>query len=59
VFDRRARIYKYSAKLPSKVLLNYNLNDTFTIFDQDYIINNINVNLITGDTRLELINKLF
>lgn len=59
VFDRRARIYKYSAKLPSKILLKYNLNDTFTVFDQDYIINNINVNLITGDTKLELINKLF
>ena len=59
VFDRRARIYRYSAKLPSKILLKYNLNDTFTVFDQDYIINNINVNLITGDTKLELINKLF
>ena len=59
VFDRRARIYKYSAKLPSKILLKYNLNDTFTVFGQDYIINNINVNLITGDTKLELINKLF
>jgi len=59
VFDRRARIYRYSAKLPSKILLKYNLNDTFTIFDQDYIINNINVNLITGDSKLELINKLF
>lgn len=59
VFDRRARIYKYSAKLPSRILLNYNLNDTFTVFDQDYIINNININLITGDTKLELINKLF
>lgn len=59
VFDRRARIYRYSAKLPSSILLKYNLNDTFTVFDQDYIINNINVNLITGDTKLELINKLF
>ena len=59
VFDRRARIYRYSAKLPSRILLKYNLNDTFTVFDQDYIINNINVNLITGDTKLELINKLF
>ena len=59
VFDRRARIYKYSAKLPSSILLKYNLNDTFTVFDQDYIINNININLITGDTKLELINKLF
>ena len=59
VFDRRARIYKYKAKLPSKILLKYNLNDTFTVFDQDYIINNININLITGDTKLELINKLF
>lgn len=59
VFDRRARIYKYKAKLPSKVLLKYNLNDTFTVFDQDYIINTINVNLITGDATLTLINKLF
>lgn len=59
VFDRRARIYRYSAKLPSRILLKYNLNDTLTVFDQDYIINNINVNLITGDTKLELINKLF
>lgn len=59
VFDRRARIYKYKAKLPSSILLNYNLNDTFRILDQDYIINNININLITGDANLELINKLF
>lgn len=59
VFDRRARIYKYSAKLPSNILLKYNLNDTFKVLDQEYIINNINVNLITGDSKLELINKLF
>tara|TARA_B110000503_G_C7163636_1_gene420832 strand:- start:681 stop:2711 length:2031 start_codon:yes stop_codon:yes gene_type:complete len=59
VFDRRARVYKYSAKLPSKVLLNYNLNDTFLVFDQEYIINNIGINLITGESKLELINKLF
>lgn len=59
VFDRRARIYKYKAKLPTKILLNYNLNDTFRILDQDYIINTINIDLTTGDASLNLINKLF
>jgi hypothetical protein len=59
VFNSKARKYSFSAKLPNKLLLNYSINDTFIIGDREYIINSIQTNAGSGDSKLELINKLF
>ena len=59
VFDDKARKFNYKAMLPSKLLLNYSVNDTLIIGGTEYIINTINIEATTGNARLELINKLF
>ena len=59
VFNRQARMFTYVATLPNKVLLNYSVNDTFIIGDTEYIINTVKTDAKSGNTKLELINKLF
>jgi hypothetical protein len=59
VFSDKARKFNYKAILPSKLLLNYSVNDTLIIGNTQYIINSVNVNATTGEATLELINKLF
>ena len=58
VFDKKARIYTFTAYLPSQILNRYELNDTFIIGKREYRINKIKVNLLNGKSELELINKL-
>ena len=58
IFDKKTRIYKFTAYLPSQILNRYELNDTFIIAGREYRINKIKTNLINGKTELELINKL-
>ena len=45
-----------TAYLPLRILLNYNLNDTFVIANKSYRINTIKTNLLTNKTDLELFN---
>jgi len=52
-------MFTYVATLPNKVLLNYSVNDTFIIGDTEYIINTVKTDAKSGNTKLELINKLF
>ena len=59
VFDVNARKYSYKAKLPNNILLNYSINDSIIIGDREYIINSIQTDALSGDSKLELINKLF
>lgn len=59
VFSDKARKFNYKAIMPSKLLLNYSVNDTLIIGNTQYIINSVNVNATTGEATLELINKLF
>jgi len=58
VFNPRARMFKVTAHLPSRVLLNYRLNDRFRVNDKVFIINSISTNLRTGESQLELLNIL-
>ena len=54
IFDVRSRKLKVTAFLPLRILLNYNLNDTFIISGKRYRINTIKTNLLTNKTDLEL-----
>ena len=56
IFDKQARKTKVTAYLPLRILLKYNLNDTFIIANKSYRINTIKTNLLTNKTELELFN---
>jgi hypothetical protein len=58
VYNPRARMFKVTAHLPSRILLNYRLNDRFQVNDKVFVINSINTNLKTGECKLELLNIL-
>ena len=58
VFNTKTRLTKLKAYLPLKILLNYNLGDRFIVAGNQYKINSISTNLLTGESNLELLNKL-
>lgn len=58
VFNTKRRIIKLTAYLPLRILLNYNLSDTFIIGGVSYKINSITTNLENGKSELELLNDL-
>jgi len=58
VFNRQRRIIKIKAFLPLRIIYKLQMNDVMTINNQDYIINNAQINLITGDSSFELLNKV-
>jgi len=57
LFEEQARIVKFTAQLPSSIVLNYELNDVFIVNGQEYYINSIRINLLTNKSELELITK--
>jgi hypothetical protein len=57
LFNKRTRVYKYKAKFNSSLIQRMELNATVQISDRLYLINNMSINLVTGDATLELINK--
>ena len=57
LFEEQARVVKFTAQLPSSIVLNYELNDVFIVNGQEYFINSIRINLLTNKSELELITK--
>lgn len=57
VFDKSRRISKFTAFLPQRILINMTLADRFVINSQSYKINSITTNLLTGESKLELLNE--
>lgn len=58
VFNSKARLFTYQAKLPNKFLLKYKLNDIIVINGRSFIINQIETDLLSGISSLQLINKV-
>lgn len=58
VFNTKQRLTKVKAYLPMRILLNYSLGDRFIIAGNQYKINSVSTNLLTGESNLELINDL-
>ena len=58
LFDKKKRIFKVSAYLPTDILINYRLNDKLIIQDREFLINSIKTNLMTERSELELVNEL-
>jgi len=57
-FNKKNRLTTVEAMLPISFLHNYSLADTLIIGENKYRINSITTNLITGDSKLELLNLL-
>ena len=58
IFSYNRRLVKVKAILPQSFLLQYKLSDTLIISNEAFIINKITTNLQTGESSLELLNKL-
>lgn len=56
IFNIKRRNYKYTSFLPTNIITKLQLNDLIFIRDRYYRINDYNVNLITGETTLNIIN---
>jgi len=58
VYSKKARLYRFSAILPLKVLLTLTLDDKIIIGTRLYKINSMTTKLQSGETELELINDV-
>ena len=58
LYSERARIYKLNANLPSDILSTYSLKDTFIVNNREFTINKANINLMTGESKLELLTDI-
>ena len=57
VFNKKTRIFNFTAILPLKVLLNLTLDDLIVIGTRAYTINMMTIKLQSGETNLELLNE--
>lgn len=56
IFNIKRRLFKYSAILPLRILLQLKLNDILEIKNNYYRIDNFNINLLSRAVSLNLIN---
>ena len=59
IFSSKRRVFSFKAKLSTKLIQGLQLNDRLVIQGRRYIINSMNINLITKDADLELINDVY
>ena len=58
LYDTSRRVFKYKAQLPLGIMLALKVNDKLTISDRNYIINQLKLNLTTGEAEMELLNDV-
>lgn len=58
LYDTSRRVFQYNARLPLGVMLALKVNDKLTIGERNYIINQMKLNLTTGEAQLELLNDV-
>ena len=58
IFNGKRRLIKIEANLPLSIIYKLNMNDRVTINNQDYTINTLQTNLITGKSSFEILNEL-
>ena len=58
IFNGKRRLIKIEANLPLNIIKNLKMNDKVTINNQDYRVNTLQTNLITGKSNLEILNEL-
>ena len=58
LYSTARRVYQFKGIFPSDVMYKLRVNDKLTIVDRDYIINNVTLDLTTGQVNLELLNDV-
>lgn len=58
LYDTSRRVFQYSGQLPLGLMLALKINDKLTIGERNYIINQMKLNLTTGEAQLELLNDV-
>ena len=58
LYSTARRVYQFKGIFPSDVMYKLKVNDKLTILDRDYIINNVTLDLTTGQVTLELLNDV-
>jgi hypothetical protein len=58
LYDRKRRVFIYNGQLPLGLMLALKINDKLTIGERNYIINQMKLNLSTGETQMELLNDV-
>lgn len=58
LYSTARRVYQFKGIFPSDVMYKLKVNDKLTIVDRDYIINDVTLNLTTGEVTLELLNDV-
>jgi hypothetical protein len=58
LYSTARRVYQFKGVFPSDVMYKLKVNDKLTIVDRDYIINDVTLNLTTGEVTLELLNDV-
>ena len=58
LYDTSRRTFQYSGQLPLGLMLALKINDKLTIGERNYIINQMKLNLSTGETQMELLNDV-
>jgi len=56
VFNAAKRMFRVTVHLPTRIVVNFRLNDQIKIQDKVFRINSIRINLNTGKSELELLN---
>ena len=57
VYNKKTRLYKYSAILPLKILLQLTLDDKVIVGTRLFTINSMTTKLQSGETEFELLNE--
>ena len=57
LFNKKTRLFQFSAILPLKVLLNVTLDDLIIVGTRAYTINKMTTKLQSGETSFELLNE--
>jgi len=58
LYDTSRRVFSYKAQLPLGIMLALKINDKLTINERNYIINQLKLNLTTGEAEMELLNDV-
>ena len=58
LYDSSRRLWKFEAVLPLSKIILLEANDLITVYNRNFKINQLKINLTTGKTSLELINDV-
>lgn len=55
LYDKDSRLYKIQGKLPDHLVSSYKMNDVYRVGNKEFTINKANINLMNGESSLEML----